>query len=766
MKGTLIGLALMVLSAITVNFLNRIKERPVAPPIEPLGSDTSQLSTQVEFRNYKGGEVDFQVRSAESRLSGQGLQTLGQVNLDIYRPPDRKLTEHVWADSASYRSATNSVAFEKNVTITLHDQTVITSDRASADLAAKFVRISEGFRIQRGDVKGEGRSLFYDAARNLLLVHDGIHLTIPSELEAIEISAQEARYHPRLGHLVLVGNAEIKNTLQTLSSDEVHLWLSKKGMLKEMNGLGAVVFENQHTRAEGDELKVHVDPNTGLLLKFYLAMQNQDHRALYRGSLSAGAPILRARVITGLPAEQVQGTAIELQEITAVDQVEIEWPEAGIESASAERLTAVSSSGSYFETLDLEGGVELLRQEEGSKETILSERLRLTLAPGPTLEILRAEGKPFLIVEQSGNRRTLSAEHEITIRFRRGKLYRLDTEGTSTILEQADNQRTFIRASRLTNSYREGVPVSLLASGPIRMERGSEEQPLIATAQEMRVHYTEDGELRDSELLGELKLRQRTQQGEIEVKGNRGLISTGGKIFKVIGDPPLLQSMTETGEVSSSTTASSFWLNPMDLGIEAKGPVETQLFGGDPVIIKAGGMKVEGGSPWITYDGRPQLKMGMNTIESDQMRLDSRRLQLEAEGSIRAFLHTAQGTKTRGYEVMSNRLILDRESHQALFVGDVKADSEDMEIKASRLTVHFNGSDLEKLVRMVAVDGVTMVNRERKALGDKAVYVPADGTVTVTGTTAQVIDSKQGKAIGSKLTFNLGDDTLLIEGEP
>ncbi len=273
--------------------------------------------------------------------------------------------------------------------------------------------------------------------------------------------------------------------------------------------------------------------------------------------------------------------------------------------------------------------------------------------------------------------------------------------------------------------------------------------------------------MRESELLGELQVSQKTQEGEIELKGERGLIRTGGEIIEVSGEhPPLLQSMTDTGEVSSSTNASSFWLNAVDHEIEAKGPVETRVQGSKAVIIKAGGMRVKGGSPWITYHGRPQLQMGANTIESDDMRLESRRLLLEAEGSIRASLKMVRGEQATVYDVTADRLTLDRKSHQAIFSGQVQAESEDMEVTASKMTLHFNGPDLTQLLKMVALDGVTMVEGDRRVLGKTAVYVPADGTVTVTGNTAQVIDSKQRKAIGGKLTFTLGDDTLLIEGQP
>ena len=64
---------------------------------------------------------------------------------------------------------------------------------------------------------------------------------------------------------------------------------------------------------------------------------------------------------------------------------------------------------------------------------------------------------------------------------------------------------------------------------------------------------------------------------------------------------------------------------------------------------------------------------------------------------------------------------------------------------------------------MWRADRVILDKGDRSALGEKVIYVPSDGTVIVTGEKAQVTDSKNGRAFGSKLTFNLADDSLLIE---
>ena len=143
----------------------------------------------------------------------------------------------------------------------------------------------------------------------------------------------------------------------------------------------------------------------------------------------------------------------------------------------------------------------------------------------------------------------------------------------------------------------------------------------------------------------------------------------------------------------------------------------------------------------------------------------SQRLILEAEGSVTAFVQTTQAEQLTGYQVKADRLRLDRQSRETVFSGSVWADSEEFEVETSEMTLWFDGPEMQTLLRMIAEGDVRLSEKDRRATGDRAVYLPAEGKVTVTGEMAQVIDSKQGKAIGRKLTFTLGDDTLLIEGQ-
>ena len=763
LKGALIGIFLVVTGAITVNFLTKLAERPTAPTVEPLAPDTAQLSREVEFKNYDGGDVVFQVRSAQSSVNEDGIQDLVKVHLNIFRPPQRERADRVWAESARYDDVRKAVQFEEDVSISLEDGTEIRSQRASADLEERAVRIEEAFSLRRGKVEGEGRALLYSAGENRLDVQEGIHLRIPEGEKVVDIRALTARYWPRLGRLLLVGKCSIKSLAQSLAAEQVDIQLTEKQELRLATAVGTVVFRSADTVIEGDSLSLEFEPDQGVVRSFRLASK-PDQRALYRRGSGTEGQILRARLITGVPAPESPADNILLRTLKATGDVQIEWREAGIDKVQADHMTGVSGSGPHFEELAFAGQVELVRQTGQGRETIQSEALSVTLAPGALLHQLIARGQPLLVADGSLVKRTLEAEKEIRIFFQEGQLAKLDTLGRSRIVEESSTERTVIRAAGFSNAYENGVPVSLIATGPVHLERGLE-NPLTAEARDMRVTYDSEGGLKEAELVGDLELAEEGPDGLMQLSGQKGIISKGGRLIELSGEPfPVLRSLTAEKELASRTTATRLRLDASSHGIQADGQVETRVEGDQPLTIRAEKMKAGGESSWILYEGRPRLEFGEDRIESDRMRLESRRLILEAEGSVTAWVHTAQAERLASYHVKADRLVLDRQSQQAVFSGNVWAESEEFEVETSEMTLWFDGPDLETLLQMTALEEVTLSEEGRRAMGDKAVYLPAEGSMRVEGEPAQVIDSKQGKAIGRKLTFTLGDDTLLIEG--
>ena len=70
-----------------------------------------------------------------------------------------------------------------------------------------------------------------------------------------------------------------------------------------------------------------------------------------------------------------------------------------------------------------------------------------------------------------------------------------------------------------------------------------------------------------------------------------------------------------------------------------------------------------------------------------------------------------------------------------------------------------------QLDRMVAQGDVVVQQPNRRAEGQKLVYTAADDKFVLTGGPPSIFDAEQGKITGVSLTFFLGDDRVLVEGE-
>jgi lipopolysaccharide export system protein LptA len=70
-----------------------------------------------------------------------------------------------------------------------------------------------------------------------------------------------------------------------------------------------------------------------------------------------------------------------------------------------------------------------------------------------------------------------------------------------------------------------------------------------------------------------------------------------------------------------------------------------------------------------------------------------------------------------------------------------------------------------QLDRVVAQDGVSIQQPNRRAEGQKLIYTAAEDKFVLTGGPPSIFDAERGKITGVSLTFFRGDDRVLVEGE-
>lgn len=132
----------------------------------------------------------------------------------------------------------------------------------------------------------------------------------------------------------------------------------------------------------------------------------------------------------------------------------------------------------------------------------------------------------------------------------------------------------------------------------------------------------------------------------------------------------------------------------------------------------------------------------------------------EEQGTSIAFGSRKQNTDAP-IDVTSARLEVDENTNTALFTGDVVVVQDQMTIYAPRVLVFYN-EDQDEISHMEATGGVTMIQGEEAAEGERADYDVINDTIVMTG---DVLVTQKLSAIASeKMTVKLETGTALMVG--
>ncbi|MCD6527525.1 MAG: lipopolysaccharide transport periplasmic protein LptA [Desulfuromonas sp.] len=112
--------------------------------------------------------------------------------------------------------------------------------------------------------------------------------------------------------------------------------------------------------------------------------------------------------------------------------------------------------------------------------------------------------------------------------------------------------------------------------------------------------------------------------------------------------------------------------------------------------------------------------------------------------------------------ITSQRLEADDFAGFFIFEGDVQAQQGDVYIYADKLTVFYTDSEKKEIDRVVAETDVRIVQLQRVATGQKAIFFQQQGRVELTGDPRVV----QGENVveGEKIVVFLNDNRSIVEG--
>jgi len=268
-------------------------------------------------------------------------------------------------------------------------------------------------------------------------------------------------------------------------------------------------------------------------------------------------------------------------------------------------------------------------------------------------------------------------------------------------------------------------------------------------------------------------------EGARTARGGRAVFEGDRSVIVLHGDPEL-RDETEGSQLKARQIA----IAQVTGDLEARGDVrhirraqarpsgrKGFLSGEDAMtVILARSLVYTAKGKSARYAGGALLRSGKDEVRGDTLVLeepapDARKL--VATGSVVTRLNPRPKASERKppapLEGRANEMVYEDALRQIVYTGDVTVSQGDIRTKSPKatLTLNASGDDLETLV---AGEPVEIEQGQRKANGARATYTPANETVLLVGDKAVLKDPGQ-QVEGRTLTFRVGDDTILVDGQ-
>ena len=157
----------------------------------------------------------------------------------------------------------------------------------------------------------------------------------------------------------------------------------------------------------------------------------------------------------------------------------------------------------------------------------------------------------------------------------------------------------------------------------------------------------------------------------------------------------------------------------------------------------------------MLYTGNVQLWRGDAYIKADRLEAQGKEKQntrVHAEGKVQSILQAVRAN--------SDKLDYDDAQGLAHYMGNVRAQKQDMILESPDVTVNFRDNNVTK---MTATGGVRVTRADQRGTGERAVYDAGTDIVTLTGKNAQARDKEHGLVQGARLIMKKNGETAAVE---
>jgi lipopolysaccharide export system protein LptA len=729
----------LTLAGITVGiYMHRryvaIVEKRHAPP--PLAQNEEKRSISLTFSKVDTNRTVFTVQASKSTdLRGQDISLLEDVKITVFgKAGDRNDVIHT--QSCRYAKADGAIQCDGNVVIDLQSAADAVRDAGDPHAVPNVIHVETTgvtfekatgraqtvqpvkFSFVNGNGEGVGAVYFSEEGR-LRLVRDVRIAIQPTE----EAGCGKGRKPGTKKEVVLRG-----------SSLEMEK-LSKKIVL-----MGPATATTSEQELKAGELDLLLDA------------QN------------------RAQTVIAVP-----GTLAELPEVTAQGAK-------GPSTLQAERLTANLTPAGWIRTIEAENNVHgtsangEFRSKQGEVEMWPQvNQARLVTLRGS----VKVDGRD----PQSGNQRHLATD-ALQLNFAGGKpdepsrMQHAETLSRGT-MEWTDTGgvRSKMAADKLALDFAATKKAQqLVATGGVQTERELTGRPLqTATASRGDAQLDAAGEWSQITLHGKVHLKE----GEKNAEADQA-------VFVKASETSVLTGQAMVRDEGSETRAAKITFHQATGDIEAEGKVRSTDFSAKnssvqlspaPSNISSEHMQGNSKSGRALYTGHARLWQGPSVMEADSIELLRDTRVLNAKGNVRGVFPQQEGQKdatTKQPSVChfsSGTLTFWDLENRAHLEKDVMVQSADQRMRGPVLDLYFiragNGKQGSEgglqLTRAVGTGGVVVEQGDRRGTAEHGVYVAEEQKFVLSGGTPTLYDATEGTTTGRELTFNIADDTIIVD---
>ena len=353
---------------------------------------------------------------------------------------------------------------------------------------------------------------------------------------------------------------------------------------------------------------------------------------------------------------------------------------------------------------------------------------------------------------------------------------RLETVGRGDLTIGAGAEAKHISADRLVATYGPGSRLERLeGTGAVELTRPAAggQPPLETWSEGLEASFEPDsGEL--SELRQWQKFRFR--QGQRHGSGNEAS-------FEPATETLYLAGRARVEDPEAVLTATEIWLDQQAEQLRAAGqattvfeqsPDETLAEGvfasGKPLFGAAQRFVSDEASGDLRYEGEARLWQEQNRVEAGLITVARAKRVLIAEGAVHTVLEDESSSSGESrVDVRSGGLRYEEPLRLAHFSEQVELTRGELLVKAVELDATLTpgeAGESGRLERAHALGSVEIIERARgrKGFGDEALYEPQEERLTIEGAPATAVNAEGEQSRGARLTYQIGDDRLLVQG--